>query len=288
MMTISSLRFAGILLLCFGANTAKAELLLGTPENLGITINSSSADAQASISADELALYFHSKRPGGAGNFDLYVATRASTTDVFGSPTNLDSINTEFMDRAPNISVGGLFLFFDSNRPDGVGGSDLWMASRASPSDPFSNAVNPGGINTPFEDLAPSLSVDGLTLFFGSNRPGGQGEFDLWMTARSTQSDPFGTPVNLGSDVNTTEDDTAPSISADGLTLLYGSKRPGGNGERDLWQVTRPTVDAPFGNPVNLSINTPFIENAPDVSLDGSTLYFASSRPGGFGELDLW
>ncbi|MFV2070386.1 MAG: hypothetical protein ACC645_25760 [Pirellulales bacterium] len=108
------------------------------------------------------------------------------------------------------------------------------------------------------------------------------------MTTRPTPSDPFGSPINLGPEVNTPEDDMAPSISADGLTLLYSSRRPGGKGDRDLYQLTRPTVDAPFGDLVNLSINTPFIENAAETSLDGSTLYFASDRPGGFGEIDLW
>ncbi|MFV2070385.1 MAG: hypothetical protein ACC645_25755, partial [Pirellulales bacterium] len=61
---------------------------------------------------------------------------------------NLDSINTEFDERAPHISTDGLFLFFDSDRPGGMGASDLWMARRASPSGPFSNAVNLGGLNT--------------------------------------------------------------------------------------------------------------------------------------------
>lgn len=90
-----------------------------------------------------------------------------------------------------------------------------------------------------------SISHDGLLLFFGSDRPGGSGGHDLWVTRRATTNDPWGTPVNLGPTINSSAVyDQTPNISADCSTLFFSSNRPGGVGGSDLWQVSiDPVVD---------------------------------------------
>jgi len=88
-----------------------------------------------------------------------------------------------------------------------------------------------------------------LALFFCENRgrplrPGGFGNVDMWVTTRASVSEPWDTPVNLGPEVNSVSHDSGPVISPDGFTLYFGSDRPGGFGESDIWQVPiLPVVD---------------------------------------------
>ena len=89
----------------------------------------------------------------------------------------------------------------------------------------------------------------------------------------------FGTPTNLGSTVNSQSDDTAPSISADGLSLFFDSFRSGGSGGQDLWVTTRATISDPWGTPVNLgtTVNSSSHDAQPNISSDGLSLYFSST-----------
>jgi Tol biopolymer transport system component len=217
------------------------------PVNLGPTVNTPYYEGGANISADGLTLFFGSDRPGGSGGADLWMTTRASISDPWEPPENLGpTVNSSAADGLPSISADGLTLFYNSNRSGGEGGKDLWMTTRASLSDPWEAPVNLGPtVNSPAADIAPSISADGLTLFFSSQRSGGFGGNDLWMTTRASLSDPWEVPVNLGPTVNSSSTDYDPSISADGLTLFFNSNRPGGVGELDLWQVAvTPTCPA--------------------------------------------
>ncbi len=154
----------------------------GIPDNLGPTVNSSANDAGASISADGLELYFHSGRPGGFGERDIWVATRPTIHDDWGEPLNPGStVNSSARNYGPNISPDGLTLFFYSNRPGGYGSTDIWMARRATIDDDWSESVNLSPIvNSSSADNAPAFSADGSMLYFHSNRPGGFGGYDLW------------------------------------------------------------------------------------------------------------
>jgi hypothetical protein len=81
-------------------------------------------------------------------------------------------------------------------------------------------------------------------LFFDSERPGGEGNRDIWATRRVTADGDWNTPVNLGPTINGPSKDCGPSISADGRTLYFYSDRPGGYGGYDLWQEPiEPVVD---------------------------------------------
>jgi len=110
---------------------ANADFTFGTPTNLGPTLNSSSGDGHAHTSADDLSLYFSSDRPGGFGDWDLYVATRETTHDDWGPPVNLGpTVNSPRGDWGPNLSADGLTLFFASDRPGGYGSFDIWVTTR--------------------------------------------------------------------------------------------------------------------------------------------------------------
>jgi Leucine-rich repeat (LRR) protein len=182
------------------------------------------------------------------------------------------------------------FLFVAFERAGGLGKTDIWMSTRATEKDPWSEPVNLGPrINTPDNEHEPCLSADGLTLLFASDRPGGKGDFDIWMSTRSATSQPWSAPVNLES-VNSEFGESGPQLSADGTVLLFNSNRPGGSGDSDLWMCTRTSPSAPWSVPVNLGpkVNSPAWEGPPALSADGKTLLFASTRPGCYGKYDIW
>ncbi|MHC4536482.1 MAG: TolB family protein [Planctomycetota bacterium] len=146
-------------------------------------------------------------------------------------------------------------------------------------------------VNSSAADGDSSISSDGLSLFFMSDRSGGYGERDIWFTTRETIESEWGVPMNLGPIVNGSSEDMAPDISADGLTLYFASNRSGGRGGFDIWATTRPTKDDLWEEPVNLgsNINSSFREFASTISADGLELYYTSNYPwGGIGADDLW
>jgi len=114
------------------------------------------------------------------------MVTEQSKADfVFGEPTNLGpTVNSSTWDYHPDISADGLILFFFSNRPGGSGDDDIWVTTRASTDDPWTEAVNLGPtVNSSARDFAAVTSSDGCTLYFTSGRPGGVGNLDLWQVS---------------------------------------------------------------------------------------------------------
>ena len=98
------------------------------------------------------------------------------------------------------------------------------------------------GVNSTSKDRDPTISADGLSLVFSSNRDGGSGGADLWMTRRATIDGPWSEPVNLGPTINSDKSDNQPEISADGRSLLFCSTRD--YGDYDIYQAeVHPVVD---------------------------------------------
>jgi len=213
----------------------------GEPTNLGPKVNSPQGDSDPSISADGLSLFFASKRPGGYGVKDIWVSTRQTKDADWGTPVNLGpTVNSAYREDEPSISAYGSTLYFISTRPGGLGGYDLWVTTWATINEPWGPPVNLGAVvNSSTWDGVPCISADGLLLFFHSNRSGGYGGGDLWVTRRATINDPWGEPVNLGPPVNSSAYETCASISADGLFLYFCSDRPGGLGGTwgDIYQA---------------------------------------------------
>jgi len=281
-----------VLALILTAGVANADFTFGEPANMGPTVNTASIDAGPSISADGLSLYFHSSRPGGSGAADLWVTKRPTVSAPWDTAVNLGAlVNSGAEDRAPSISADGLELYFHSGRPGGHGSIDMWMTTRETSGDSWRPPVNLGPtLNTSVYDRNPDISADGLSLYFVSNRPGGYGDTDFWVSTRTTKNHDWGTPVHLGSTVNSSYLERQPTISDDGLWLFFHSNLPGGLGNEDIWVTTRATTDDDWEAPVNLgpTVNGSAHDFHPDISGDGSTLYFGSMRPGGVGGEDLW
>ena len=208
------------------------------PVNLGSPVNIGWMEMIGSISSNGLQLYFHTweDRPGGYGDRDIWVASRETTEDSWGEPTNLGSpINSSFYDGAPNITPDGLELYFGSSRPGGYGSTDIWVSRRATINDSWAEPINLDPVvNSSASESFPCLSDDGRLLFFNEDaypiRPGGYGDSDIWMTRRANVSDPWGTPVNLGPIINSPNHDGQAVLSNDGSTLYFSSARSGGLG----------------------------------------------------------
>jgi len=274
-----------VMVLGLATGIANADYVFGTPEKLGPTINTSDNDLTPYIAPDELSLYFSSDRPEGYGSFDIWMSTRATKEDPWSEAVNPGPpINTPDTDWSPCLSPDGCTLYFGSWRVGGMGMDDLWVSTRPTINGPWGEPSNLGpNINTSENDGSPSISSDGLELYFISAfRSGGHGGSDIWMATRETQDSEWGPAVNLGSPVNTECEDSFPMLSADGLLLFFcsglvGSARPGTMGFfSDIWMARRPSRDAAWGEPVNLGepVNSVEDESFPHLSTDGRTLYY--------------
>src|SRR5436190_14317335 len=161
-------------------------------EDLGCVVNSPFNDAGPTIFEDEATgittLYFtvQNNPPSSDQGFDIYASTRTGDEGAFGPPVLVSELSTPFRDTRTAIRRDGLEMILSSGRPGGVGSEDLWVSTRASTLDPWSTPVNLGAVvNTTAFDGGPALSFDGTTLYFHSNRPGGAGGNDLYVTTRT-------------------------------------------------------------------------------------------------------
>jgi Tol biopolymer transport system component len=161
----------------------------------------------------------------------------------------------------------------------------------------WSTPVNLGAVvNSSVNDQQLAISKDGLSLYFTSNRTGGFGGFDMYVSQRVSTDDPWGSPVNLGSTINTSANEGNPAFSRDGHLMFFQSDRTGGIGGIDIWVSQREHThdDFDWGAPVNVSagVNSSAGDQAPSYFEDDETgipqLYFASNRIGGLGGLDIF
>lgn len=208
----------------------------------------------------------------------------------------------------PAISKDGLSLYFTSDgRPDSLGGWDIYVSRRATTNDPWGEPQNLGpDVNSPYDDWAPFVSSDGHRLFFQSNRFGGFGGADLYVSRRQDKNNDFGwqPAANLGSGVNTDANEAGPSLYEDeaGVTTLYfSSDRPGGpgpvgpnvrgvNGQQgsDIYMSTMQPDDT-FGPAVLVpELSSPSLDRRPFVQRDGLEIFLSSDRAGTNGGMDLW
>ena len=206
--------------------------------------------------------------------------THAKADYVFGEPTNLgSSINSPYNEEVMAMPADGLSVFFVSNRPGGYGHYDIWVAKRQSTEDPWGEPENLGPtINSAYPEFYVSISPDGLTLYYSdgppywAHRPGGLGKGDIWVTRRASVADPWTAPVNIGAPVNSSDTDAFPSISADGLILVftrdYSYRQP------ELWLATRKRTSDPWDTPLKLADVNSGWDYAGSISGDGHTLFW--------------
>ena len=257
------------------------------PQDLGPNINTKYDQYWPSLSADEQTLVFTVLLPIDSGNpeilhnrqEDFYYSTfengQWSQAQPVGPP-----LNTPKNEGAQTISAdGNLMIFTGCNREDGYGSCDLYYSKKEG--DHWTKPQNMGKpINSAAMETQPSISANGKTIYFASNRPGGKGGLDIWISTLSANGF-WNEPVNLGDSINTSFDDQSPFIHPDNQTLYFSSKGWPGFGRYDLF-VSRRIDEGHWTKPKNLGypINTHFNEEGIIVNAQGNKAYYSSNRLG--------
>jgi WD40-like Beta Propeller Repeat len=238
-----------------------------------------------------------------------YTATTAHssrrTAETFGdwsAPVNVGPpINTIYNDNYAVLSKDELTIYFTSNRPGSLEGSDdLWLAIRESVDSPWQEPQNMGApINTTFTDSLPFLSSNEHVLYFYSTRPAGScgapGPGDIWMTRRRNKHSDWGEPTNLGCVLNTPADEIAPAFFKDperGQSwLFYGSNRvvPGVSiGDYDVYASPLGKHGSPGPGILVPEFSSPGRDTRIFIRKDGLEAFITSNRAGGQGGIDIW
>lgn len=254
------------------------------PVNMGPAINTSADEYMPVATADESELIFTRTINN---NEDFYISLKKGDKWQTAEPLSKRINTPNFNEGSQSISQDGKYLFFTGcNRPDGLGRCDIYISQWKGNdwSTPFD--LSPP-VNTSGWESQPSLSADGRTLYFVSNRKGGLGGYDIW---KSTLTDKgWGEPENLGPNINTSYDEQSPFIHPDDSTLYFCSNGWPGMGNKDLF-FSRLGKDGKWQKPVNLGypINSNGNENGLTITANGNYAFFASDVINGFGGTDLY
>jgi Tol biopolymer transport system component len=215
-------------------------------------------------SPDGLELVFHSDRPGGAGQFDLYVVTRASRTDAWGNVTSLTVANSNSNDENATFAPDGLTMWFTSDR------SGIYRIYRTTRSAVGAAWTAPAIVSELTTQLTgPMLTKQGTELFMS------EGPANNFYLVRSTyDGSTFSTPAVIA-ELATTPTRGFSGVSPDGLTLAYEGQRTA----YEVWYETRSSIGGTFGAEVRFSdMNDGNANEDPEWAYDGTELFFASNR----------
>ena len=264
-------------------------------ENLGNNINSEFAEYHPLISADEAVMYFTARRDSTTGgnrdpNFDVYYediyVSRKDADGVWSDAKGVgEPINTEFHDATVGLAPDGQKLFVykddegDGNIYECVLNGDVWT-------EPVKLNEN---INSEYTEPTACFSYDGRTIYFVSDRPGGFGENDIYVSNRSSNN-VWGPAANLGAIINSPYDEEAVFMHPDGKTLYFSSKGHKTMGGYDIFKSVYNSKSGTWSSPENLGypINTPDDDVFFVMAANGERGYYSSIKPDGIGEKDIY
>lgn len=267
-----------------------------TLKNLGDRVNSSAPEYSSVVSFDGSALYYTSRRAWENGSADKYIDPRSNLygEDIYVSYLDLDStwmdpIRLEFC--LPERNEATIGLSVDERRmyvyQDTTGNGDIYY------SDFYNNQFNEikllenKAINTGYWETHIFVSPDGSLMIFSSDRPGGYGGRDLYISRKTGNS--WSEPVNMGPNINGPKDDDSPFISVDNKQLYFGTNDARSIGGFDI-MISEVQADGTWG--VAKNIGYPFNSTNDDLfyttTVDGKTGYLTSYRSDGYGEKDIY
>jgi WD40-like Beta Propeller Repeat len=161
-----------------GVNTAASEFVPDYVQSADFYL-----ETTGRVPANAAALYF--SRGPDVNNQDIYTAPITRNGEALGPAVPVKELNSAANDPSPSVRTDGKEVLFWSTRPGGLGLGDIWVSTRNNVHEPWSTPRNVGPpLNTTFNDVRPNLSRSGRTLMFDSNRPGGLGSQDIWMSTR--------------------------------------------------------------------------------------------------------
>jgi outer membrane protein OmpA-like peptidoglycan-associated protein len=265
------------------------------PANLGPEVNTNSNEYFPCLTADNQTLLFtrllSDNRSITGRQEDFFISyfgdqSWEQAIDI-GAP-----INTVYNEGAPTLSADGNILIFTACESlEGYGGDrkgygrcDLFVSKRVGSDWTVPYNIGPP-VNSRYWESQPSLSSDGRTLYFVSNR---NNNYDIWVTVVDDNGD-WSEPRKLGPNINTDGYEGSVFIHPDNQTLYFSSDGHVGMGKLDIFMSRRNSAGE-WGKPVNLGypINSHKDDNSIVISADGALAMFASDREDGFGGLDLY
>ena len=200
-----------------------------------LNLNSDDHDATISVSPDGNTLFIYQDSLG-----DGQVKYSTLIGETWNAPVKLGSdINTKYWETHCTISSDGNELYFVSDRPKGLGKRDIYRCNKNSDGTWGKSESLGGLLNTIYDEDAPFLSPDGMYLYFASKGHTTMGGFDLFVSKRGKDGS-WGAPENMGYPLNTVDDDIFFQPMADGKRAFYSSRRDGGNGDLDIYEVEMP------------------------------------------------
>jgi len=256
-------------------------------------VNSTSSDLAMTVSPDGKTYYFSSRRKGAMGgerdNFGEYyddIYLTQFVNNKWAKPKKIGSkINSTNSDIINCISSDGKQLYFSRQ----VHGAYDIFVSEMNKKNKWATPEKLGiNINTKDNEQWAFVTAEGNTLLFSSDRPGGYGGYDIYMSEKLSTGE-WGKPFNLGSDINTEYDEICPVLMPDG-TLYFSSNGHETMGGFDIFESVI-SEDGLWAKPENMGypLNTTSDDfNFMPTSSDGKTGYYTSARAGGFGDADIY
>lgn len=258
-------------------------------ENMGPGVNTNFHDYSPIISSEGNTLIFTSNRSDDEKairertNYeDIYITTKSQ--DNWALPKRISSnLNQKYNDAAASLSPDGktLFLYYEE------GAGDIYTSRLVNGEWTSPKALNKNINTAMFWETSASVSADGTKLYFASNRPGGIGELDLYVSELDGRGE-WGKAVNMGPVINTPENEDAPFIHADGKTLYFSSDGHPNLGNSDIF--VSESVAGKWQKPENLGwpINTWEYDGFFTVSADKKKGYYSTMKEGGLGDTDIY
>jgi tetratricopeptide (TPR) repeat protein len=265
--------------------------------NVGRSINSRHDEYNPTVSMDGKTMIFTARRPDTKGGgidtqFDhkyyesIYISEWDEEKGTWGESELIPGrINTEFHDANLSISPDGEYIFVYKNIPGATKSGDIYFSRKSKSGKWGAPKPLPKTINTSYWESGASLTLNGDTLFFLSEKPKGFGGSDIYMSIK--QGRDWGPAVNLGPTINTAEDENSVFIHPNGRTLFFSSKGHNTMGGYDIFKSD--LVDGQWTTPVNLGypINTTR-DDLHFVMLGDSLAYLSGIRDEGIGGRDIY
>ena len=268
---------------------AQAQLaieLMGNPKSISLSIPSASMNSEFTeynpvVSADERVMAYTQLKNAGSRSAteQILIMTRDGNNWSEPQPFKVGNFNAG----TAGISADGqtMLIYLQDNT-----GGNLYAVQRKG-----NNWGQPqkleGDINSRYTETTASISADGRKIYFASDRPGGYGGLDLYVTELEGNGR-WGRAINLGAEVNTPADEDAPYIHPNGKTLFYTSNGKLSIGGNDILRTDFVAGKWQLGKNLGYPLNTVANESYLTVTADGSRAYFSSDRPGGKGEQDVY
>ncbi|NJM93679.1 MAG: hypothetical protein HC842_02570 [Cytophagales bacterium] len=256
-------------------------------ERIGTPISSEYTEYNPVVSADESVMAYTALRPTGQSSKpfveEIYITYRNKESNKWSEPVHIKINTTNNVGTAGISPDGQNMLIFIS---EGQSGGNLYTMKKDGGNWDFPVSLG-NEINSTYLESTASITPDGRTIYFASNRPGTYGGLDIWKVTKSDKGT-WGKPENLGPNVNSRFDEDAPFIHPDQRTLFFTSDGHSTMGGKDIFKTT--FIGGEWLTPKNMGypINTTANDNYFNLTADGKKGFFSSDRKGGLGGQDIY